>query len=400
MAYAEPVKSPKGTYWRGRYKDPEGRYVSVRDEHDRVIRFDGKREARKAAEAAEADVSAGRWRDPKAGEITFLGWANNWYRGLDLAPATMANRKRHLENHLIPFFGEKTMREIEEGGAALVLKWERAERDAGKSAGSIKAWRGTLHLVLEDARGMHISVNPATRKKGRGKRSGGGRSRHSGPEKAFTTPLGVLLIAERMSILTGRDDEFVMVEAKYWEVLRLGELVGLEKPFVRQRDVRVEWQLSEVDGVLLRVPPKDDSFGNPVMPLFMRQLLTDHMRRVPRSVVPATGSRTCSAAMVFRSRYGNRRCASSRCYPGSRSTRSGVSLAGRSRCRKRRGSASSMPRSGSDSRRSRCPMARHGIGAGQHSSRSSQRRHPDGGRSEPARGSGLCCCAGTGLACG
>ena len=31
MAYAEKIKSVAGDYWRGKFKGPEGKYVSVRD---------------------------------------------------------------------------------------------------------------------------------------------------------------------------------------------------------------------------------------------------------------------------------------------------------------------------------------------------------------------------------
>lgn len=289
MAYPEFVKSPKGNYWRGRYKDREGKYVSVRDEHGHVERFSGKREAQKAADDAEADVRKGRGRDWKAGQITFTDWASGWHAQLDLAATTMANRRRHLENHLIPFFGDMTMRQLEDDGPELILKWERQERKAGNKESSIKSWRGTLHLILEDAVGVHISVNPATRKKGRGKRSGRGSRGARSPEKVFTTPLGALLVGERMSVLTDRDDEFAMVQAMFWEALRIGECMGLEKPYVRARTLRVEWQLSDVEGETLRVPPKDDSFGDLVMPPFMRELLEGQMRRNPPVPCPCHG---------------------------------------------------------------------------------------------------------------
>lgn len=289
MAYAERVKSPKGNYWRGRYQDPHGKYVSVRDEHSRVIRFTGKREALKAADDAEADVRSGRWRDPNAGAVTFAEWADSWYAGLDLAPSTMANRKRHLEDYLLHFFGDMTLRAIEEAGPPLITKWEREMRARGYADASIKTWRGTLHIVLEDARGKHITINPATMKKGRGRRSGRRAVGRQGTEKTITTPLGVFLVAERMSILTGRDDEFVMVQTAFWQALRIGELIGLEKPYVRQKTLRAEWQLSEVEGDLIRCAPKDDSQGDTVMAPFMRRLLDGHMRRVPPQRCPCHG---------------------------------------------------------------------------------------------------------------
>lgn len=283
MAYAEKVPSPSGAYWRGRYKNPEGKYVTVRDEHGHVTRFDGKRDAAQAADDAESDVRKGRWRDPAAGLVTFAEWADEWYAGLDLAASTMANIKRHLQEHLLPAFGGEALAAI---GSASIGRWERAEKAAGYAPASIRTWRGTLHTCLEDAVGTHLAANPAARKRGRGKKSGRKTGARRGPEKVIAGPLEVLLIAERMSILSGRDDELVMVLTAFWEALRLGELVGLEKRYVRPRSLRVESQLHEVEGTLLRCPPKDDSYGDPDMPGFLRALLDGHMRRVPPAACP------------------------------------------------------------------------------------------------------------------
>lgn len=86
-----------------------------------------------------------------------------------------------------------------------------------------------------------IDSNPATKRRGRGKRAG--RSRNRGPEKVVTDALGILLTAERASLLSGRDDEFVAVVLKGYTGMRWGEIVGLERQFVRPAAVRVEWQL-------------------------------------------------------------------------------------------------------------------------------------------------------------
>ena len=293
MAYAEKVPSPSGDYWRGRFKDPGGRYVSVRDEHGDVIRYPRKADAKKAADGQETDVGRGVWRDPSAGGITFAEWAQEWHAGLDLAESTMANLARHLEDHLLPAFGAMPLRDID---AAAIGRWEREEMKVPYAKSSIRTWRGTLHTVLEDAVGQHIGANPATRKRGRGKRSGRGAGRgRNGPEKVITTPLGALLIAERMAILSGRDDEFVMTVTAFWEALRLGELAGLEKPYVRPASLRVEWQLHEVNGKLLRVPPKDESYGDPLLPPFLRSLLTAHVARTRPEACPCHGK-----AYVFR----------------------------------------------------------------------------------------------------
>ncbi len=294
MAYAEKVPSPSGAYWRGRYKDPAGRYLTVRDEHGRVVRFGTKKEAGQGADDAESDVRKGRWRDPAAGRLTFAEWAGEWYAGLDLAPSTMANIKRHLEEHLFHVddgnggnlaFGERALADIT---AAVIGKWERAEKAEGYKPSSIRTWRGTLHTCLEDAVGVHLAANPAARKRGRGKRTGR-KSAGRGPEKVITSPLGALLIAERMAILSGRDDEFVMVAVAYWCGLRLGELVGLEKTYVRPKTLRAEWQLHEVDGKLLRCHPKDESYGTLDLPPFLAALLAGHVAAVRPQPCPCHG---------------------------------------------------------------------------------------------------------------
>jgi integrase len=291
MAYAEKVPSPRGDYWRGKYKNPAGAWVSVRDETGKVTRYRTRRDAEKAADDTEAAVRAGRWRDPRNGNITFTGWAQEWYARQDLAASTMANLRRHLEDHLLPFFGPCPLRDID---AALITRWENEER-RHYAPSSVRTWRGTLHLILGDAVPAHITVNPASRPRGRGKRSGRTTAGRRGPERVITSPLGVLLIAERMSILTGRDDEFTMVQALYWAALRIGEAIGLERPYVRPASLRVEWQLTEVEGQLVRCPPKDDSYGDVDTPPFLHALLAAHMRLVPPVQCPCHGK-----AHVFR----------------------------------------------------------------------------------------------------
>jgi integrase len=284
MAYAERVPSPRGDYWRGRYQDPAGRYLTVRDEEGNPLRFQRKNDAEKAADDKEAEVRAGDWIDPAAGEVLFGDWADQWWKdNQDLAESTIANRKRHLEDHLIPFFGETALVRIDK---ALIARWKREERRDGYAASSVSTWHGTLHTCLEDAVGVHVRVNAATRKRGRGRRSGSGNRASRGPEKVITSPFGVLLIAERMAILSGRDDEFAMVQDMFWNCLRLGELVGQRRADIAWAKAKVEEQLHEVEGALIACPPKDDSFGTLAMPPFLSLLLTEFTRDHPLPPCP------------------------------------------------------------------------------------------------------------------
>jgi integrase len=272
MGYAEK----RGTYWRGRYKRPDGGYGTVKDEIGATKRFRSKRDAEQAANDEEARVRGGKWRDPTAGRITFSDYVNRWYAAQDLAPSTMQVYRHHIEEHLLPYFGNMAVADILPSDIAA---WEKQQRAARYAESSIEGRRKVLHLILADAvdEGLRES-NPATRRRGRGRRTG--RSWKRAPEKAVTTPLGVLLLAERAALLSGRDDEFVAIVTMGYTGMRWGELVGLEVPYVRPASVRVEWQLYELDnGNLVRCPPKDESRRPVDVPEWLAVLLSDHVGR-------------------------------------------------------------------------------------------------------------------------
>lgn len=271
MGYAEK----RAGYWRGRYKIEDGKYGTVADSAGTVVKFATKREAKQAADAEEVTVRRGQWRDPGLGQETFADYANRWYAAQDLAASTMQNYRRHIEEHLLPDFEDKALSGILRTD---VDAWEKKER-AVYAASSVKTWRSTLHLIFEDAidEGL-LTANPAARRRGRGKRAG--RSRDRGPEKVVTDALGILLTAERAALLSGRDDEFVAVVLMGYTGKRWGEIVGLEKEFVRRDAFKVEWQLYELDtGELVRCPPKDDSYRTIDSMDWLSTLVFDHIAR-------------------------------------------------------------------------------------------------------------------------
>ncbi|WP_326748612.1 LacI family DNA-binding transcriptional regulator [Streptomyces virginiae] len=274
MGFAEN----RGDYWRGRYKAAPGKYPAVTDDNGKTIRFRTKRAAEKAAAVEEEKVLTASQAvpAPEAERVTFGAYASRWYEAQDLAASTMQNYRRHVEEHLLPEFEDAIVDEITKGE---IDAWERGERARGYAASSIKTWRGTLHLILADAvdEGLR-DANPATRRRGRGKRAG--RSRNRGPEKVVTSALGVLLIAERAALLSGRDDEFVAVVLKGYTGMRWGEIVGLETKFIRPASVRVESQLYELDsGEMHRCPPKDDSYRTLDAPDWLAGLLAGQVAR-------------------------------------------------------------------------------------------------------------------------
>ncbi|WP_327354488.1 LacI family DNA-binding transcriptional regulator [Streptomyces sp. NBC_01304] len=281
MGYAEK----RATYWRARYKLADGKYPTLTDATGAVIKFATKREAKQAADEEEAKVRRGVWRAPDLGQETFGEYASRWYEAQDLAASTMQNYKRHIEEHLLPDFEDKALAGILRTD---VDAWAKKER-AAYAASSVKTWRSTLHLILEDAvdEGL-ITANPATRRRGRGRRAG--RSRDRGPEKVITDALGILLAAERASLLSGRDDEFVATVHKGYTGIRWGELVGLETEFVRPEAFRIEWQLYELDtGEFVRCPPKDDSYRTIDSTDWLSSLVFDHIARTKPQPCPCHG---------------------------------------------------------------------------------------------------------------
>ena len=272
MGFAEK----RDGYWRGRYKVEVGKYATVQDAAGATVRFRTKREAKHAADEAEANVRVVGAPPPAPERMRFGNYASVWYARQDLAASTQQNYRRHIEEHLLPTFEDRDLTSII---AADVDGWARSERTAGYAESSVRTWRGTLHLILADAvdKGL-IPSNPATKRRGRGKRAG--RSRSRGPEKAITTALGVLLIAERAALLSGRDDEFAAIVTLGFTGARWGELVGLEAEFVQPTGVRIEWQLYELDtGEMHRCPPKDDSHRTVAAPRWLTGLLRDQIVR-------------------------------------------------------------------------------------------------------------------------
>ena len=277
MGYAQKVPSPKGAYYLARYRQADGKLGTVKDEFGKSTHYERKTDARKAANDAEADVRAGRLKDAaKAdGELTFGQWANTWYAAQRLAPSTMDNYRRHLElilctfeeSHLRPHLGILPPD---------VQAWKQHLRDDGYSDGSIGTFLGTFRVCLSDAVPGIIPFNPAASddKAGRGKRgvarAAAGRA---AAEKVITTVLGGILVAERMAVLAGRDDEFILTVTLQHAGLRLGEGIGLEACYAGPGNIRVEWQLSQVGGSLIRAIPKDGSRGDVTVPYFLSDLL-------------------------------------------------------------------------------------------------------------------------------
>ena len=282
MAYAE--KRGKGPRpWRVKYKVPGGEASQSG--------FETKQAALGWGRDQEAKVRAGTWTDLGAGEITVSEWIDRWKATQDVGPRTTANREYRIRRFIRPYWGKRTLNSLT--GEEIAV-WERKLPAAeGVSRSTAKDARSLLHTILGDAAAARpplIPFNPAVRPRNRGRRTGRGLDRN--PQRAWATPLEVLLVAERAALLAGRDDEFTLLITIGYTGMRWGETIGLERDLLLPSLINVEWQLREVSGRFHRLPPKDDSYRGanvaPLTPVDLPPFLAGLLRRPGRQARTAT----------------------------------------------------------------------------------------------------------------
>lgn len=64
----------------------------------------------------EADITAGRWCDPRGGQLTLREWREQWRKGRIAAGATTRKNDSHWRNHVEPRWGGHPLTEIKRGG--------------------------------------------------------------------------------------------------------------------------------------------------------------------------------------------------------------------------------------------------------------------------------------------
>jgi integrase len=269
MAYAE--KRGKGpTPWRVKYKLPDGSEGSESG-------FETKKAALDWGRDQESKIRHGTWVDLNAGDILVADWCKEWTASQNVALNTEVTRKYLIEHFIIPKWGKSALNSITPGE---VNEWEKSiPSEKGVSVRTATEARSLLSTILGDAvtaRPPILQFNPAARLRNRGKKSG--RRLAASPPTIWATPLESLLIAERAALLSGRDDEFTMLVAIAYTGMRWAECLGLEREFLADGIINIEWQLAEIVGKFHRLPPKDDSYRSvnikPFVPLDLPPFLS------------------------------------------------------------------------------------------------------------------------------
>jgi integrase len=192
----------------------------------------------------------GTWLDPDAGKVTFAKYAETWL-GMrsDLRPRTVELYDYLLRHHIVPEFGEASLKAI---SPAQVRAWNLtlpSRAGVGPSTAA-KAYR-LLSTIMATAVADQLIVRTPCILKG------------ASVERPAERP--VISVAEVAALADFVEPRYrCMVLLATWAGMRFGELAGLTRNDVDldARTVRVSKQLQELRGGVLVVGPPKTEAGN------------------------------------------------------------------------------------------------------------------------------------------
>jgi integrase len=265
VSYAEK----QGRSWRARWRGPGGTLESKSG-------FRTRKDAEKYGRDQEAAIRNNTYVDPRAGRITLTEWVNKWFPALDLELNTLSTYRYTIEVHILPAFGDRSLRWLELEPEAIAL-WEKQIAARGYTRRTAREARSTLASILADAIPRYIQSNPAARRPGKGRKGQRRIERAEKAEKTWATALEVLLFAERCSVLSGTDTDFAMVITMAYTGMRWSEAMGLLPGCIHGQTMDIAWKLYELDARFYRGRPKDGSIRTVDVPPFLDELLTWHL---------------------------------------------------------------------------------------------------------------------------
>lgn len=264
MGYAEK----RGNTWRARWRSPSGVLESKNG-------FTSKRAAENHARDQEAAIRGGTYVDHRAGQITLSEWVNIWFPAQDLEPSTLSNYRYLIEVLILPVFGDRALTSLT---AEEIAIWEQGNVARGYSRRTAQDARSTLGTVLADAIPRYLQVNPAARRKGKGRKGQRRVERMEKATKVWATPLQVLLVAERCATLSSHEADFVMMVTTAYTGMRWSEINALSPGCLHDDTIDVHWKLYELNGKFYHGRPKDGSVRTIDLPPFLAALLATHLK--------------------------------------------------------------------------------------------------------------------------
>jgi integrase len=268
MAYAEK----RGNLWRARWRGPDGTLESKPG-------FRSRKDAENYGRDQEAAIRNNTYIAPRAGKITLSQWVNRWFPALDLELNTLSTYRYTIEVHILPDFGD---RELDSLTTEEIAIWEKRIAASGYTRRTAREARSTLVTILGDAIPRHIQLNPAARRRGKGRKGQRRIEQAERAEKTWATPLEVLLFAERCAALSRRDSDFVLMITIAYTGMRWSEAIGLAPRAIHGDVLDVAWKLYELDSRFYKGRPKDGSIRLALdLPPFLSEMLARHLVENP-----------------------------------------------------------------------------------------------------------------------
>jgi integrase len=246
--------------WQVRYKGPDG------VDRPAPETFGRKRDAQAWLVRKEAEILAGDWIDPDAGQVPFRAFATTWIRERpNLRPKTVDLYGYLLRQHLLPTFGHRSISGIREPS---IRAWRHALLTSGVSAVTVaKAYR-LLKAI------MNTAVDDGIIRRHPCRIVGAGQERS--PERPVLTVEQVFDLAEAI----GERYEALVLLATFAS-LRWGELAGLARRHVDLEacTVQVVCSLTETDNDALALGPPKSAAGRRTvqLPPLVVPILRQHL---------------------------------------------------------------------------------------------------------------------------
>lgn len=253
------VRQKTGGKWEARYRD------NAKKVHYRY--FTTKKAATSYLAGVEADMARGEWVDPDVGNITVREWAAIWRKSQrNLRPSTAALYDGLLKNHVLPTFGDRTLRSIRTEDVDAWVAGLLARDDLSSSTAN-RAFRVMAGMMKAAVRRRRILLSPC---------DGVDAPRDAQREMMFLTPAQVADLADG---IRAHYRTFVLMAV--YSGLRWGELTGLKVARLDQinRTVAVVEQLTR-DGTLSA--PKSEAGRRVVtLPAWLMPLMKEQVKGKP-----------------------------------------------------------------------------------------------------------------------
>ena len=257
------------TTWQARYRAPDGR--------ERTKRFDRKVDAEAWLDVNGGDIARGQWIDPKAAQIPFRQWAEEWKATrVNLRASTEVRDFGYLDRYILPTFDTMRLSAID---SMTVERWLAELTGPGprpwcrgvtkrtlSPATAVKAQQILSKIMARAVRGGKITANPC---------DGVDLARIEREEMRFLTVSEVDRLA---ACINPRHRALVYVAA--YGGLRIGELAGLRpgRVDILRNRVDVAEIVVEISGHLTYSLPKTRASRRSVtLPRSVTKVLDDHL---------------------------------------------------------------------------------------------------------------------------